>query len=298
MPSIKELRGAASSLSIRAGMAPEDRHSRSALPFRLVVPLSPRGGGRRRSRHPAKGLTLTCTHVSPSRLQGAGLRNLAVELRDVGWGGVRFVASELVPVPCLVNLQIRREASGETLLARGEITWLATRAVKGRDCHLVGARFDEILTPPAQAAWYFEGVVAPRPKPWEQPSAKRSHRPRAASRFSTPGCDVVLVRDHRFREAAKPGNLATRLLDLSRSGAQVACADPVGPGERMRLTVDFRNFNDIFTAEAETVWVRYPSGADSRHWRVGLAFGELSHAQQRQLLTLENWFQGPSKPNR
>jgi hypothetical protein len=258
----------------------------TVLPFKLYIPPSPRRSGRKISRHPATGLTLTCTRILPSRLHGPSTSNLAVELRDVAPGGLRFVASEPLQVPCPVHLQVREERSGSSLQARGETTWTETRRENGKDVILVGARFTEVLTPPAQSAWYFEGRFAP------PPAAKRAPKPRAAKRFSIPDCGVTLERDHRFRKSERAGNLASRLLDLSRSGAQVVCVDPVSRGERMRLTVDFRTFNDIFTAEAETVWSRSSAAAGNRDWRVGLSFGELSHAQRRQLQTLESWFQG------
>src|SRR5262245_51947585 len=200
------------------------------LPFKLVMPSLPRGSGRSRPRFPARGLTLTCTRPSPYRFHTA-VRNLAVELKDVGWGGVRFVAAEPMQVPCSVDLQIRDDASGASLQTRGVTRWTQTRKENGRDLHLAGARFDMILTPPADAAWYFEGRVGPQVKPWQVPAAKPPPKPRLTARFTIPGCDVVLERDFRFRGSAKPGNLASRLLDFSRSGAQVLCKDPVVRGE-------------------------------------------------------------------
>ena len=259
------------------------------LPFKLVIPSLPRGSGRSRPRFPARGLTLTCTRPAPFRFRDGG-RNLAIELKDVGWGGVRFVSAEPLPVPCSVDLQIRDEATGATVNTRGETKWSQTRRENGRDLHVAGAKFEMVLTPPAEAAWYFEGRVALQPKPWATRSAKPASEPRAAFRFPIPGCDVVLERDFRFRGSSKAGNLAVRLLDLSRSGAKVVCKDPVVRGEIMRLTVDIRTFQDIFTSEAETVWVRHPSVAGAREWRVGILFRELSLAQQRQIGTIERWF--------
>jgi hypothetical protein len=264
------------------------------LPFRLVVPSSQVGNARKRKRHPANGLTLNCTRIAASRLQGAALRNLAVELKDVAWGGVRFIASEALDVSTLVNLNLRKEDSGQTLQARGVVAWVETSRVNGQDVRLAGAKFEEIVTPPAKAAWYFEDLVAPQPKPWAPSPVKAVAKPRTADRFAIAGSDVVLERDHRFRTYEKAGNLASRLLDLSRSGAQVLCTDPVKRGERMRLTVDFKDFKDIFSAEAETVWVRYP-GAGETGWRVGLSFCSLNHSQQRQLLSLESWFRGSNR---
>ena len=262
------------------------------LPFKLVIPSSPRGSGRKGRRFPAKGLSLTCTRILPSRLHGPSVQNIAIELRDVGSGGVRFVASEPLQVPCLVNLQIRDDSTGSSLQARGATAWVETRRENGKDQVVVGAKFEEVLTPPSQSAWFFNERVALHHKPPASLPARRTPLPRAAARFSIPECDVTLERDHRFRESGRAGNLATRLLDLSRSGAQVICTESLTRGERMRLTVDLKTLRDIFTVEAETVWVRPSTTSDGREWRVGVVFGELSHAQLRQVTTIEAWFRG------
>jgi hypothetical protein len=60
----------------------------------------------------------------------------------------------------------------------------------------------------------------------------------------------------------------------------------------MRLTLILKTLQEIFTAEAEAVWVRYPAPGDDGGWHVGLAFGALNHAQQRQMQGLERWFRG------
>ncbi len=260
------------------------------LPFKLVIPPSRGGNGRRRPRRPAIGMSLTCTQAQSSRLHAAGIKNLALGISDVGPGGVRFVASEPLKAPCHLNLQIRDEASGEMLEATGEVAWVATRRLDGREMYLVGVKFDKILTPPAKCARFFERKAASRPAP---PAPK----PRAANRFSVSDCDVVLERDHRFRAQESPGNLAHRLLDLSRTGAQVVCTNPLKRGDRVRLTVNLRNFHDIISVEAETVWVRSPRPAEGSGWKVGLAFGTLDHAQQRKLQTLESWFGGAPPGN-
>ena len=270
------------------------------LPFNLVIPPSRGGSNRKQSRRPAKGLTLTCTRMAPTRLHG-GQRNLAVELKDVAEGGVRFVSSEPLEVPCSLALQVRDDATGAALQARGEIAWTRTQQVNGRDVHVVGAKFDEILSPPGERSWYFERVVAPIPKPWEKPATPPAHKRRAADRFSIADNDVFLERDHRFRESRKAGNLATKLLDLSRTGAHVACADPVSRGERVRLTLNLRTLQEIFTVEAETVWVRRVMTGETAGWHVGLAFASLNNAQLRQLQAMESWFRGSagssSRPN-
>jgi hypothetical protein len=251
------------------------------LPFKLDLPPWRGGNARRRARRPAKGLSLTCTRPALSRLHAG--RNLALELQDVGSGGVRFVASEPLPVPCPLELQIRKEDSGEVLHARGEIAWVKSRNLNGREVHVVGVKFDEVQTPPEACARFFESrAVTPLDAP---------PRRRVAGRFRITDCEVTLVRNERSRAPENPANLASKLLDLSRTGAQVACTESLTRGERVRLTLRLEKLNDTFTAEAEAAWVRH-AGLSGGGCKAGLAFGSLDHAQQRKLQSLESWFCG------
>jgi len=268
------------------------------LPFKLFVPPLRGQVARRRPRRSAKGLSLNCMRRPQSTSYSGTLRNIAVELQDVGWGGVRFVSSEPVQAAGPLNLQIREETSGEVLHARGEVAWVRTQRVEDREVHVVGVKFDEILADPAKCGRFFGDRVEPGPRPRELPAARPPSKRRAGNRFPISDCEVVLERDHRFRQLEKPGNLASGLLDLSRSGAQVVCTQALSRGDRVRLTVILKKFQDIFTAEAETVWVRNLRPADGRSWKVGLAFGTLDHSQERKIQSVEKWFGRASSTDR
>jgi PilZ domain-containing protein len=226
------------------------------------------------------------------------LRNIAVELQDVGWGGVRFVANEPVQPSGTLALMIREETSGEVLHARGEVAWVRTQKMEDREVHVVGVKFDQILAPPSKCARFFGEDAKPEPQARDVPSAKPPRKRRAGGRFPVSDCEVVLERDHRFRAPKTPGNLASGLLDLSRSGAQVVCSQPLSRGDRVRLTVILKKFQDIFTAEAETVWVRTFRPIENRSWKVGLAFSTLDHSQERKIESLEKWFGHASSKDR
>ena len=270
----------------------EVKNNRSGLPFKLAVPPLAGRHARRRPRHPAKGLSLNCMQRPVSRSYAGSLRNVAVELQDVGWGGVRFVASEPLQAASPLNLQIREETSGEVLHARGEVAWVRTQREGEREFHVVGVKFAEILTDPTKCGRFLGEL--PKPQVPEAPPAKPAPQRRGGNRFPISDCEVVLERDHRFRAQEKPGNLASRLLDLSRSGAQVVITEPLRRGDRVRLTVILKKYQDVFTAEAETVWSRNHQAAEDRTWKVGLAFGSLDHSQERKLQSLERWFAGAS----
>ena len=251
-------------------------------------PHTPRGReGRFRPRRSAQGLTLTCTRPAVASHPAVEGVNLSLELRDVGWGGVLFVASQPLQAPCPLSLQLREESTGEVLTAKGEVAWSQTRLADGRVIHLVGARFDEIFTPPAKCSRFFE----------EPASGKRarnaeasSQRPRDADRFPVDECEVTLYRDKRPGLFRRPENLALELLDLSRTGAQVTSKAALKVGEKVRLTVHLKKFKDTFEVEAETAWSRFPVPHEGLAWRAGLEFGALDGPRKRLLESMESWF--------
>lgn len=113
---------------------------------------------------------------------------------------------------------------------------------------------------------------------------------RDANRFSVDDFEVTLHREGRPGFFRKPENLALNLLDLSRTGAKVVCRSSLKPGERVRLTVHLKKFNDTFEVEAETRWSRFPHPREGWASRAGLAFGELDGPRKRLLESMESWF--------
>lgn len=257
-------------------------------PFQLSLPPHRPKDSRQSPRRAAQGLSLTCTRAQTTRPAAGAARNLAVALKDVGWGGLRFTATEMPAGPGPLEIRIREEDSGTMLHARGAVVWVKTRREDGREVHDVGIRFQEVLAPAETCSRFFDVV-------WNDPTAaKTTVRRRRMDRFGIGDGDVVLEFDDRFRKAPRPGNLALGLVDLSRRGAQVACREPLKPGDRVRLTVHLRSFGEVFTAEAEAVWIRPPASPGSTSWRAGLSFCGLDYDKGRQLQTFERWFARPA----
>ncbi|HZL71854.1 MAG TPA: PilZ domain-containing protein [Planctomycetota bacterium] len=253
-------------------------------PFQLSLPPLRPKDSRRTPRRAAGGLSLTCTRAQATRLGAGAARNLAVALKDVGWGGLRFTATERPADSGPLEIRIREEGSGTLLHARGVVVWVKTRSEEGREIHDVGIRFQEVLAPAETCSRFFD-VVSSDPT-----AGNTTVRRRRMDRFGIGDGDVVLEFDNRFRSDPRPGNLALGLVDLSRRGAQVACREPLKPGDRVRLTVRLRSFGDVFTADAEAVWIRPPASPGGTSWRAGLSFCGLDYAKGRQLQTFERFF--------
>jgi hypothetical protein len=230
---------------------------------------------------------LTCTRPQASRIAAGAAPNLALALRDVGRGGLGFTTSELPTDAIPLEIRIRENATGTLLHARGVVIWVKSRREDGREIYDVGVQFREVLAPAETCSRFLDAMSH------ETAAASTTVRRRRMDRFGISDGDVVLELDARFRSAPNPGNLALGLVDLSRSGAQVNCREPLKPGERVRLTVHLHSFGDDFTAEATAVWVRQRMSTGGASWRAGLSFCRLAPAQERLLLTFERWFSGP-----
>ena len=260
-------------------------------PFQLSLPPHRPKESRQRPRRVASGLSLTCTRAQTTQFAAAAARNLAVAMKDVGWGGLRFTAVEPPADPGPLEIRIKEEATGTMLHARGVVVWVKPRREDGRVVHDVGVRFQEVLAPAETCSRFFDAASS------DPTVGATTLRRRRMDRFGIAEGDVVLEYDSRFRPAPLPGNLALGLIDLSRTGAQVACREALKPGDRVRLTVQLRSFGDVFAAEAKAVWVRPPAAPGSTSWHAGLSFCGLNQAQERRLQTFERWFSKPAGPS-
>jgi hypothetical protein len=204
------------------------------------------------------------------------------------------VASEPLPFPCPLHLRIQDDSTGESLRATGQAAWAETRRINGREVHVVGVRFDEVLAPPGCCTRFFKDES---PKPPPAPVSGVALR-RSTNRFPVAACSVRVHRKRRFALLGNRVNLATKLHDLSRAGAHVVCTEAVKPGERVRLVVHLEKFHDTFEADAVAVWVRFPAPHEGLGWRIGLAFDELDPARARLLASMESWFTHLLPPSR
>jgi hypothetical protein len=200
-----------------------------------------------------------------------------------------FTTAELPTDAIPLEIRIRENSTGTLLHARGVVIWVQNRHEDGREVYDVGVKFKEVLAPPETCSRFLDAMSL------DAASASTTIRRRRMDRFGIGDEDVVLELDARFRSAPNPGNLALGLVDLSRTGAQVACREPLMPGDRVRLTVHLRSFGEDFTAEATAVWVRQRNSVGGASWRAGLSFCRLAPAQERLLLTFERWFARPAE---
>jgi len=259
-------------------------------PNRPVLPPGRKADTRRRVRRGGAGFVLTCTHVTATRGHTALRPNLALELRDLGWGGIQFVATDPLRPPCALSVQIKDPSTGGIFHARGNVTWCDTRRVVGREIHVVGVKFDEIYTPMATCTWFFQGPEPPAPAASPVIGAGLPNPRRRRERFPVDDYFVSVSRETPYGSSAKPVNLAFRLVDLSLTGAQVVCTDLLDPGSKVRFILHLNRFSDMLQTTAEVVWSRRTASRGGRAWSVGLQFKFLDRNAQKLLEYMMNWF--------
>jgi Tfp pilus assembly protein PilZ len=255
-----------------------------------VLPPGRKDDTRRRARRGGAGLVLACTHVSETRIHSGPRPNLALELRDLGWGGLQFIAREPLRPPCGLSVQIKDPSTGDMFHARGTVTWCDTRRVVGGEIHVVGIKFDEIYTPVSRCAWFFQGPEPPAPNPGEALAKAGANPRRRQERFPVDDYFVSVCREGPFGSRGKPVNLAFRLVDLSRTGAQVVCTEQVDPGAKVRFILHLNRFSDMLQTDAEVVWIRRAASRGGRAWSLGIQFKLIDRAAQKLLEYMMNWF--------
>src|SRR5262245_35225405 len=221
---------------------------------RSVQPSERKADKRKRPRHVGAGLVLICTHVSETRGLAGIRRNLAVELRNLGWGGIQFVSTEKLQPSCPLSIQIKDPSTGELFHARGHVWWSDTQGAGDNKVNVAGVQFDEIFTPQGTCARFFQGPEPPPSKRLANQGKGAGRSRRRHERYPVEDYFVKVFRDVPQGPNSKPVNCAVQLVDFSLSGAQVICTDQLDPGTRVKFVLRMGRFADPFEAGAEVVW--------------------------------------------
>lgn len=227
-----------------------------------------------RRRHarttPAEGYLLSC--ISPDFAQPP--RSLSTRLVDVSPGGacLASVGRLREGVPLLLDIQL--PGAYARFRARAVVAW--SRTVRDVQ-HLAGLRF--------------EGVVEAGDAPAQEP-VRASVEPRRGHKRYFPGRAeaTFALRTLRTALGLHPRNRALRLVDLSRTGAQLVCDGPLKPGATGDLAFDFSRPRATVAGEARVVWCRRNTLLLAPEWKVGLAFRKIADPQS--IRSLERHFLG------
>jgi len=263
---------------------------RRATPEKPALPPGRKADTRRRARRGGAGFVVTCTHVTETRGHTGLRQNLAIELRDIGWGGIQFISTDPLRPPCPLSVQIKDPSTGGIFHARGNVTWCDTRRVIDAEMHVVGVKFDEIYTPMATCSWFFQGPEPAEPKTPAAFLSSNGNPRRRRERFPVDDYFVSVTRETPYGSSAKPLNLAFRLVDLSLSGAQVVCTELLDPGSRVGFLLHLNRFSDMLQTTAEVVWSRRTASRGGRAWSIGLQFKLLDRGAHKLLEYMMNWF--------
>ena len=254
-----------------------------------MPPSGRTGDKRRRPRHAGAGLVLICTHVSETRGLTGIRPNLAVELRNLGWGGLQFTSREELRPTCPLSIQIKDPSTGAIFHARGHVRWCDIRVDGDVKTHVVGVMFDEIFTSQATCARFFQGPEPRTARRLVEPGKGVPRSRRRHERYPVDDCFVSVTRDAPLGAVVKPVNRAVQLVDLSLTGAQVICADQIDPGTRVRFILRMGRFSDLLQAGAEVVWIRKSAAPGWWAWATGLHFKQLDPSAQKLLDYMIAW---------
>jgi hypothetical protein len=141
-----------------------------------------------------------------------------------------------------------------------------------------------------------KGVTTVRPAPgqtttMQQPIAAASTSDgRRAERFQVDDYVVTVFRAGLLSSVGIRKNLATEVVDLSRSGAQIVMVEKMTVGSKISFTLHLNKFADTFESEAEVVWVKEGPTPDGVGWFTGINFTSITAEKRKLIDYMMSWF--------
>lgn len=246
-----------------------------------------------RRRHlrstPEAGLEVRCTY--PEHAGRADERyNLAARILNVGARGACLVTVGRLRAGAPVAVELFVPNGHTRFASRASVRWSSTVTAGGRDSHVAGISFDRVFRPRgprAIPAKHGEAPPSTRLIPSRGPDPQRAHK-----RFTPEEVDLVCIPQGLLKSLGLAANTGRRLKDLSRSGAQLACAKRLKPGQRVDLRLEFRRSKITIEAEAVVRWCRRDTASLEPRYLAGVVFQNLPEGSERSLRAIEHAFLG------
>ena len=254
-------------------MAPERRHSS-------------------RSR-PERGAAVACTSAEfvPA---GSPAHNLAVKLLDTSASGACVVTTGRLRqgVPVLVAIAF----PGEQRLykARAVVRWSTTVESKGRTAHVAGLEFDKAMGELGKRASPAAASSASRAPSASSAAIEAKEPQRRHKRFRAEKVEIVCVPRGLLTKLGIKTNPAKGLKDVSLGGAQIVSSEKLKAGTRVDLQLRFNYPRSVVTAVGIVLWCRRDTLSLDPRWNVGVVFKQMDSDSDRQLRTVEAFFNDAS----
>jgi c-di-GMP-binding flagellar brake protein YcgR len=239
-------------------------------------------------------------------------RNIGDGVLDISAGGLRLRLTESVFKGDSITIEIKELTTGDVFHARGDVRWTETKETDGKKQFFCGIQFVEIFTPIAKREKFFLGqtaVLAAKPATPTQmaqrptgttltgataaaaaPAAPSAADGRKAERFQVDDYTLTVFRTGLLSSVGIRKNLATEVVDLSRSGAQIVCVEKLPMGGKISFTLHLNKFADTFESEAEVVWIKEGPSPDGIVYFTGVTFTSISPEKRKLIDYMMSWF--------
>jgi hypothetical protein len=249
---------------------------------------------------PQKGLEVRLT--APEHAGSKNERyNLAARLLDLSSKGACLVTFEKLSQGSPAVAELFIPGRDVQFTTKATVCWATSLRDGGHLMHVAGISFAksfrgeravrsdrarEVL-PAAADPSPSEATPTSRSMPSRGPEPQRSHK-----RFTPEEVTLVCFQRGFLRAVGLASNTARRLKDLSRTGAQIACAGRLKAGERVDLRLEFARSKIVLELEAIVRWCRRDTTSLEPRYLAGVSFENLAEGAERQIRTIEGMFLG------
>ena len=207
--------------------------------------------------------------------------NMANKIFDLGPKGAKMLTRLKVAhgVPLVVDINVPYPKSRFKALA--VVRW--TKEVEldnasKRKAYETGLEFEKLLDADGETGEYLASGLGGIPK---KPASRRN-----TGRFAPPSHDAEVYENDFKAMFGFHADSLKELKDLSQGGAQIVTTRELKVGRKVTLTLRFQAPRTVLRLQGEVRWCRRIPGIVERLWRSGIAFRNLSQADQQNLQAL------------
>lgn len=260
---------------------------------------------RRHPRRPTQGLNIIC-YRTETMARYKPRQNIGKAILDISQGGCRVALAERVEPGMQLTIELKDAGTGDVFHAHGTVCWVSDAKPGEPFACSAGIQFVEIYTSLAKREKFFQGRGTRPTEAAAAAGSSTSVRPPApadagptdlapgqlqrSTRFHVDDYAVTVTRSGLLGSVGLRKNVATMVVDLSRTGAQVLCTEKMPPGTKVSFMIHLNKFADTFETEAEVVWTKEYTDERGPQYSTGLKFSAVSATRQRLLDYMMSWF--------
>lgn len=227
---------------------------------------------------------LVCTNPDFETKKG-GTPNLALKLLDLGPKGLCAVTVGRLREG--INLVVAIIAGDSRYKAKAQVRWSQTINHKGREAHVTGMEFMEILEAYGEKVRFMTvWAKGASPEPHPQVDYARDMRQSAIR-----SAQVLCIPKGFWGAIGMSSNVGKSLIGVKSGMVHIVCVKKLDEGQKVELRIDFQNPTTFVVGQAKVLSCKRNTMVLEPRFETELAFTEMSEEDRERWFDIQRTFQ-------